>query len=238
VWGPAFEKWMRGRGEDSTTRIAVTGAPRLASLPSCAAAGRGAARARMMRLGLARAGRLNVLFLSQSHSPVFSSEQHRQILTLVSALSAEPWLHLMVRPHPQESRAKRRSWPGASVVPAEISLLEAVLAADIVLSVNSTAMLEAALLRTPVLQIALPGLECSFGVLRFPRQAQDLDQARAELGKLCDQNEREECIAAQQKLVEACVNPVAGGTDLVWSYIRAVCEETSGTKPALAQEAR
>jgi hypothetical protein len=81
-------------------------------------------------------------------------------------------------------------------------------------------MLEAALLKAPVLQLALPALENRLGILRFPRQAADLASAHAELWRLRDPMERAACITAQQELVQACVHDPGRGADNVWRYIQ------------------
>jgi len=221
VWGALFQQMMSGRALNGTL-FTVAGAPRLDVITN-AEERKQAAREKLLRARLIVPGKLNVLFLSQSHSPVFSSNEHGQIVSLAGSLAQEFWVHMMVRPHPQESEKTLRSYSGlrrAAVLPAKISLADALLASDAVISVNSTAMLEAALLDVPVLQLALPPLESRLGVLRFPRQARDLASAHAELWSLRDSRERSRWIASQQALVRACVHDPGRGTANAWQYIR------------------
>ena len=212
---------MNGRALNGT-RFSVAGAPRLDAIASTEEKKK-AAREKLSRLRLIIPSKLNVLFLSQSHTPLFSKSEHDQILLLAGSLAEEPWVRMLVRRHPQESGGVFHAHAGlkhAAVLPREISLAEAVLAADVVISVNSTAMLEAALLNAPVVQLALPSLKDRLGLLRFPRQANDAASACAELRRLRDREERTECIRAQQTLIHACVYDPGRGTENVWRYIR------------------
>ncbi len=235
VWGTAFQQAMNGRARNGT-RFALTGAPRLDAIAS-AEERRDAAREKLSRLRLIVPGKLNVLFLSQSHTPLFSPSEHHQILSLAGSLAQEPWIHLMVRPHPQEAMGVFHAHAGfrhAAIIPPKISLTEAVLASEVVVSVNSTAMLEAALLHAPVVQLALPSLEHRLGLLRFPRQARDADSARSQLWQLRAPAERSECVGAQQPLVRACVHDPGRGTENVWRYIHDHSGEKRGAPVASA----
>jgi hypothetical protein len=228
VWGPAFYESMTGRALNGT-RFAVAGAPRLDMIETTEERRR-SAKEKLLHLRLIVPEKLNVLFLSQSHTLVFSKSEHLEILSLVGELAETPWIQMLVRRHPQEAGGSFHVHAGfkhAAIVPPEISLAEAVLAADVVISVNSTAMLEAALLNVPVIQLALPALEDRLGVLRFPRRAKDLASAYAELQRLRDPNEQTECRREQQELVRACVYDRGHGTENVWRYIR----EHSGCTP-------
>ena len=233
VWGPAFRDAMQRHSTHARTEFEAVGAPRLDCLVHKADQ-RQAARKRLHACGLIDAGKLNAVFLSQGQSPVFSAAEHARILSLVCALSREPWLNLRVRLHPQELEREWRRWglAPAAVLSREISLAECLLAADVVLSVNSTAMLEAALLETPVVQMALPGLEDRLGLLRFPAQVQDLASAAALLQRLRHPAQREASVSAQRGLVQRCVTEPGHGTERVWQYIRAHCR--SDLHPALA----
>ncbi len=221
VWGPLFQQMMGGRALNGT-RFISSGAPRLDRI-AFSAEGKKAAREKLLHAQLIVPGKLNVLFLSQSHTPLFSRNEHQQILSLAGSLAQEPWIHMMVRPHPQESKTTLQSHLGfshAAVLPSKISLADAVLACDVVISVNSTAMLEAALLDAPVLQLALPSLEERLGMLCFPRQVHDLPAALAELRSLRNSQERVEWVACQQPLVRACVHDPGHGTENTWRYIK------------------
>jgi hypothetical protein len=241
VWGPAFAHFMQERGGVRTRYVAV-GAPRL-DATVLAAGKRHRARHKINTTGLSQDGKLNLLFLSQSHSPVFSKAEHHQILALVSALAQEPWLRLVVRAHPQESAKAWRRYAGlasAATVPAEVSLTESVLAADLILAVNSTAMLEAALLGAPVVQIALPEFCDRLGLLRFPRPVRDLASARAALRLLSDDRQRQALVVEQQTLLRAWVSEPGQGTAAAWRYIRAKTKSGATCAPPVAawEEAR
>jgi hypothetical protein len=225
VWGPKLQDSMAARQSNGGTEFAAVGAPRLDGLFPVSEARRMSAKAKFLALGLASADQLNVLFLSQQHSPVFSPPEHHRVLALVAGVAAEPWLRLMVRRHPQERTVRRNGLSAASVIPRELSLVESLLAADVVISVNSTAMLEAALLRRPVVQIALPGTAARLGPLRFPQQMEDVRAAHSVLRRLCHGRERLSCVAAQEPLVRACVANPGQGTESAWRYIRALCEQ-------------
>ena len=217
LWGQVFEQAMRGRALNGT-RFVATGAPRLDAV-AATEEDRDAARTKLSRLGLIVPEKSRVLFLSQGHSAVFSAEEHRKIFTLVASLARQDWIHLLVRRHPQEIGVFPRMLRTA-VVPPEISFAESVLASDVVVSVNSTAMLEAALLAVPVLQLALPGLENRLGLMRFPRQVCDLASACGQLQLLREPAQRERCLREQAALVQACVQNPGRGTENVWRYIR------------------
>jgi hypothetical protein len=219
VWGRAFEQAMKIHALNGT-RFVATGAPRLDAI-AVKKEKRSAAREKLLGLRLIAPQKLNLLFLSQGHSAAFSVEDHGKIINLIALLARQDWLQVLVRRHPQESGAPSSAHlAGAVIVPREISLVDAVLASDVVVSVNSTSMLEAALLQVPVLQLALPGFENRLGALRFPRQISGLASACTELQRLRDPKERDQCVCEQQELVHACVQDPGRGTENVWRYIR------------------
>lgn len=227
LWGPAFRKSFRRAlhppRNGGATRFASVGAPRLDTTVSTE-------HKQSIPAGENEVSRpvedrpLRVLFLSQSHTSVFTMEEHRKILALISALTDEPWLQLSIRQHPQESQRAFRRHTGfkhARFLSQKMSLKDSVLAADVVLAVNSTAMLEAALLQAPVVQIVLPGFEKRLGVLQFPWQVHNLVSARSVLRQLRRMEERRMCAASQQTLVRECISTPGEGTETAWRYIRA-----------------
>jgi hypothetical protein len=221
VWGEKFQEAMSGRALNGT-HFAVTGTPRLDSW-RFREDDKTVARQKLGRLGLLQPGKLQVLFLSQSHTPVFSSQEHQQILAWVAGLAEESWIHMLVRLHPQETKGGLRRYPAfrsAAQLPRQISLAESVLAADVVISVNSTAMLEAALLHAPVIQLAPASFADRLGFLRFPCQAVDGKSAHAELLRLRDPEQRQDCVRQQEPLIQACVHESGHGTENVWNYVR------------------
>src|SRR5262249_16657382 len=147
-------------------------------------------------------------------------EEHRRIIDLVRAISFDPAVHVMVRRHPQEKTRNVHQIKNAGFVPTNISLTECALAADFVVSVNSTAMLEPALLRVPVVQIALPGFADRIGLLNFPRQIHDQASLLAMLRRLRDETERSACVEEQQELLDACLANRGSGTDATWRHIQ------------------
>lgn len=229
VWGQATSTYMERHNLHGSSSYATIGAPRLDSLADLHHKRPEAVR-HLERLGLRHPDKLNVLFLSQSHSPAFSSLEHRWIQSLVRDVGKQPGVHLLIRPHPQESGSRfRRRQPLADcpVIPAGISLIESVLGSDVVLSVNSTAMLEAALLRTPVVQICAARFEDRLGMLRFPRSVTNPDSAIAIFHALSDGREREACVAEQQALIETQFAHPGFATAKAWSYIEKVVADRS-----------
>jgi hypothetical protein len=236
LWGPAFLAQMREK-TGAQSHFAAVGAPRLDALQfTCASQGR--AREKLKQAELRRDDRLNVLFLSQSHSPVFTADEHSRILALVAALAAEQWIKLSIRRHPQESPSAFRLHPilrKSGLVPAHYSLADSVLGTDVALSVNSTAMLEAALLETPVLQLALPEFCDRLGVLTFPGAVADFPAALSALQELRNPDKRERWMERQKSLLRACICRPGHGTEAAWSYIRSASGERIFPKMRAAQ---
>ena len=224
VWGTATAAYMKQNSPLSATAYIPVGAPRLDSL-AWLPERQAEARRGLEEKGLRHSGKLNLLFLSQSHSPVFSPLEHKWILSLVGELAAEPDVHLMIRRHPQEVATRLRRHPGlgaATQLPASVSLIESLLASDVVISVNSTAMLEAALLRVPVVQISATRFEDRLGMLRFPRSMNSLESARLLLQGLRTPRQRDAAVAEQQAMIENHFGRPGHATQETWRYIQHV----------------
>jgi hypothetical protein len=230
VWGPRFRELL-ARSE-SNTQFAEVGAPRLDPLARPVD--------NLERPQLRRNGHLQVLFLSQSHSPAFTPQEHQRTLALVAELAKEPWLRLLVRRHPQESTRAFRH-PGfrrAHFLSPRLSLRGCVESADVVLSVNSTAMLEAALMGAPVLQLALPAAAPHPPTLDFPWRASGLAEAREMLWRMREPSVRRVCSQEQAPLLASCLNHFGEAAANAWQYIRQVCETRAVAAAATGQGVR
>ncbi|HEX4487319.1 MAG TPA: hypothetical protein VH088_13690 [Terriglobales bacterium] len=224
VWGSAAAEYMKQHSPDGPTAYIPVGAPRLDSLASLHER-HDEAKNRLQQLGLRRPGQLNVLFLSQSHSPLFSPLEHKWVFSVIAALAGERNLHLMIRRHPQERSSHFRQQPGlahAAIVPASLSLIESVLGSDVVISVNSTAMLEAALLRTPVVQICASRFGDRIGMLRFPNPVANVESAKETLQELSDPGRRALWLAEQQAMIETYFGQPGMATQRAWTYIQQI----------------
>jgi hypothetical protein len=216
LWGKKFGDAMQARAAGNVTRFAISGAPRLDPLAFLPEARRMSSRAKFLALGLAAENQLNLLFLSQGQTPAFSERDRRHLDQLLRAIGAQPGVRLLVRPHPQERSSCARE--RGIALPAEISLIEALLAADAALSVSSTAMLEAALLGVPVLQF-IPSPGCDPGFLHFPERAEDTAAALGTLARLQREAGRRQVVDAQASLVRECIANPGEATAAVWRQI-------------------
>jgi hypothetical protein len=224
VWGAAMADYMEQHSPGAATSFVALGAPRLDAM-ALLHERHPDAKSRLEQLGLRHSDKLNLLFLSPSHSRLFTPIEHKWVLSLVAEMAGLPEVHLIVRRHPQEAYARFRQ-PAAQAqaahIPASVSLIESVLGSDVVISVDSTAMLEAALLGTPVVQISAARFDDRVGPLRFPRFVGNPETARAVLLALCHPIEREACLAEQQTLIEAHFGPPGVATKLAWWYIQQI----------------
>jgi hypothetical protein len=88
-------------------------------------------------------------------------DRHQAVLrALADAVAAMPDVHLAMKPHPADPREPYRalaaSLPNAAVIGTDMSLIELTLAARVLVTVNSTAAIEAMALDVPALALALP----------------------------------------------------------------------------------
>ncbi|HZS26198.1 MAG TPA: hypothetical protein VFB76_03140 [Candidatus Angelobacter sp.] len=179
VWGQRFRDYMAARSGMQSNLI-VAGAPRFDGLAK-ARNSRSAMRLKREENG-ANCGRCDVVFFSQSHSPLFSEAEHRLILAALKPLLDDHRFHVVVRLHPQETEKRFRRLSGLdriTIAPRDLSLQETLSSADVAISCNSTAMLEAMALDVPVVQIAPEELRDRLGIMEpcgVARNGQELKQ--------------------------------------------------------------
>ncbi|HYX53763.1 MAG TPA: DUF6716 putative glycosyltransferase [Candidatus Limnocylindrales bacterium] len=224
VWGERFRDVMAAKGA-RTGALSITGAPRLDGLA--------AQRAQIDSQG--DGGR--VLFLSQSHSPLFTHDEHTKILSFLAPVASDPWWKLSVRLHPQEEEAGFRHLSGlgkTSIAPKDVPLMEALKNADLVLACNSTAMLEAMALGVPVVQIAPKEVQDRTGIVAACRRAETPEQLRQVLISLVDPGSRRKLIAEQDQLLGSYLANFGSATDAAARLIR----ELTTVQSTDAMEAR
>ncbi len=166
VWGERFRAYMASR-PGMQSNLIVTGAPRFDGLAR-ARKSRAALRLKREENGARCAGRCDVVFFSQSHSPLFTEAEHRLVLGALKPLLEDHRFHVVVRLHPQESKKRFRQLSGfdrITIAPRDLSLQETLASADVAISCNSTAMLEAMAIDVPVVQIAPEELRDRMGIM-------------------------------------------------------------------------
>ncbi len=135
--------------------IAVTGSPRLDALVEAAQQLTEDDLERMRRQVGARPGQRLVVLASK-----YIDEWDRTFAALVRAVGSMPDVHLTMKCHPADARAPyERLVEGAancSVTGADTSLVVLTKAARLLVTVNSTAAIEAMALDTPALALSLP----------------------------------------------------------------------------------
>jgi hypothetical protein len=224
VWGERFRELMMARGARANA-LEVAGAPRLDTL----LAKRGTKVSRADE-------RLRILFLSQSHSPLFTVEEHRKVLSFLTPVAGNSRYELSVRLHPQEAETRFRQLSGnlrVAIAPKEVPLSEALKNADLVLACNSTAMLEAVALGVPVCQIAPAEVQNRLGIVEVCRKAESPEQLRAVVGSLATAIARRDLVAEQDRLLARYLANFGSATDAAANFIQAL----TSVQPAAALEA-
>jgi hypothetical protein len=218
VWGPYFKRYMASNGALAET-LPVVGAPRLDYLTSG-----------QLKEWPACSPRL--LFLSQTHSPLFTHEEHLTILRMLNqATSKHP---LKIKLHPQEAAGIYANFPNLRrcILPAQTSLKEALAQHDVAISVNSTALCEAMLMRRVALQIYTPTMARRIGAMRLPEHFENAGALEDFLLDLKTRSSLRARIAQQQAILEDFVFAPGHGTTNVIAYIKCHSEDSAETESA------
>src|SRR5262249_28503186 len=110
VWGERFRDYMASQ-PGMKSKLIVAGAPRFDGLAK-ARKSRTALRLRREENGTSGCGRCDVVFFSQSHSPLFTEAEHRVVLAALKPLLDDHRFHVVVRLHPQETEQRFRRLSG------------------------------------------------------------------------------------------------------------------------------
>lgn len=154
VWGNHAAEQIAG--QVPTPRLSVVGAPMIDANIGSAPADRRDTRLEMrVRLGIHDHQRL-VVFMSNSHSGVVPHSTHDAALALAVSSGGKSDVVVMRRRHPQERG--RDLWPprGLPVI-EQMSLLEVLLAADLVVGVCSSTLVESLAFGVPSRQVLPQG---------------------------------------------------------------------------------
>ncbi|HKV95671.1 MAG TPA: hypothetical protein VJW20_24210 [Candidatus Angelobacter sp.] len=219
VWGPRFRDYMAAR-PGMQSNLIVAGAPRFDGLTK-ARNSRSAMRLKREENGNC-AGRCDVVFFSQSHSPLFTEAEHRLVLAALKPLLDDHRFHVVVRLHPQETEKRFRRLSGfdrITIVPRDLSLQETLSSADVAISCNSTAMLEALAVDVPVVQIAPAELRDRLGIMEPCGVARNGQELRQCLQSLLGAEHRRNFTEKQNQLLHEYLSNFPSGADAVCEVI-------------------
>ena len=213
VWGQRFRSYMASR-PGAQSNLIVAGAPRFDALAK-ARKSRAALRLKREESGMNHVGRCDVVFLSQSHSPLFTDDEHRLVLAALKPLLEDHRFNVVVRLHPQETEKRFSRLSGfdrITVAPPDVSLQETLSAADVAISCNSTAMLEAMAIEVPVVQIAPAQVKDRLGIVETGSVAGNGDELVHRLQALLISDRRRAFTEKQNGLLPEYLSnfPVAG----------------------------
>lgn len=202
VWGQRFRDYMAVR-PGLRSNLIVAGAPRFDGLAKVRNS-RSASRLKSEENWANCSGRCDVVFFSQSHSPLFTEAEHRLVLAALKPLVDDHRFHVVVRLHPQETEKRFRRLSGLdriTIAPHDLSLQETLSSADVAISCNSTAMLEAMAVDVPVVQIAPEELRDRLGIMEPCGVARDGQELRQCLQSLLGVERRRNFIEKQNQLL-------------------------------------
>jgi hypothetical protein len=220
VWGQRFRCYMASR-PGMRSNLIVAGAPRFDGLAK-ARKSRSALRLKREENGMNCAGRCDVVFFSQSHSPLFTEAEHRLVLAALKPLLDDHRFHVVVRLHPQETEKRFRQLSGfdrVTIAPRDLSLQETLASADVAISCNSTAMLEAMAIEVPVVQIAPEELRDRLGIMEPCGVARDGQELRQCLQTLLIAERRRAFTEKQNHLLHEYLSNFPSGADAVCEAI-------------------
>jgi len=159
VFGEAAKRFLVGAGHYAPSSLVVTGSPKFDELQ--ALPGRLDRDALRRRWGVGSEHQLLLVAsrfhgIRQTHQAIGSA-----FPALLQALQRLPSVRLVVKPHPAESaepysRALQDAALAARVAPPQAELLELLVAADVLCTVESLAAVEALVLGRPVLVLNMP----------------------------------------------------------------------------------
>ncbi|HKR94708.1 MAG TPA: hypothetical protein VJW55_05080, partial [Candidatus Angelobacter sp.] len=220
VWGQRFHDYMAAR-PGMQSNLIVAGAPRFDGLAK-ARNSRSALRLKREENGTNCAGRCDVVFFSQSHSPLFTEAEHRLVLAALKPLLDDHRFHVVVRLHPQETEKRFRRLSGfdrITIAPRDLSLQETLSSADVAISCNSTAMLEAMAVDVPVVQIAPEELQDRLGIIEPCGVARNGQELRQCLQTLLLAEGRRIFMEKQNQLLHGYLSNFPHATDAVYGSI-------------------
>lgn len=220
VWGQRFRDYMAAR-PGMQSNLIVTGAPRFDGLAK-ARNSRSAIRLKSEENGASCSGRCDVVFFSQSHSPLFTEAEHRLVLAALKPLLDDHRFHVVVRLHPQEIEKRFRRLSGfdrITFAPRDLSLQETLSSADVAISCNSTAMLEAMAIDVPVVQIAPEELQDRLGIMEPCGVARNGQELRQCLQSLLVVEHRRNFTEKQNQLLHEYLSNFPNGAGAVYGAI-------------------
>lgn len=216
VWGRRFRDYMASR-PGMRSNLIVAGAPRFDGLAK-ARKSHAMMRRKREENGTSCRGRCDVVFFSQSHSPLFTESEHRLVLAALKPLLEDHRFHVVVRLHPQETEHGFRRLSGfdrITIAPRDLSLQETLSSADAAISCNSTAMLEAMAIGVPVVQIAPEELCDRLGIMEPCAVARNGQELRQSLQPLLDAERRRAFTEKQNLLLREYLSNFPSSTDAV-----------------------
>ncbi|HET9281717.1 MAG TPA: hypothetical protein VFR24_07115 [Candidatus Angelobacter sp.] len=219
VWGQRFHDYMVAR-PGMQSNLIMAGAPRFDGLAK-ARNSRSALRLKREENGNC-AGRCDVVFFSQSHSPLFTEAEHRLVLAALKPLLDDHRFHVVVRLHPQETEKRFRRLSGfdrITIAPRDLSLQETLSSADVAISCNSTAMLEAMAVDVPVVQIAPEELQDRLGIIEPCGVARNCQELRQCLQTFLLAEGRRIFMEKQNQLLHGYLSNFPHATDAVYGSI-------------------
>lgn len=190
---------LRTHGAFPPEALRVTGSPRLDALVTGALQGPGGRDATRAALGVGQGGPYDRLALVATKytqvAPVFSG--------LVRAAASLPGVLLMIKPHPAEDAAPYLGAAGAvpnvRVAGPDLDLSVLLAAADLLVTVNSTAAIEAMTFDLPALVVGLPNNLSPFVAAGAMAGAADTAAAARQLETLLyDDRMREQLAVARR----------------------------------------
>jgi hypothetical protein len=220
VWGERFRTYMASR-PGMQSNLIVAGAPRFDGLAR-ARKSRATLRLKREENGARCGGRCDVVFFSQSHSPLFTESEHRVVLAALRPLLEDHRFHVVVRLHPQESEKRFRQLSGfdrITIAPRDLSLQETLASADVAISCNSTAMLEAMAIDVPVVQIAPEELCDRLGIMEPCGVARNGEELRQCLQTLLVAARRRAFGDKQNQLLQEYLSNFPNGVEAVCGVI-------------------
>jgi hypothetical protein len=220
VWGERFRSYMASR-QGMQSNLIVAGAPRFDGLAR-ARKSRAAMRLKREGNGTRCGGRCDVVFFSQSHSPLFTEAEHRLVLAALKPILEDHRFHVVVRLHPQETEKRFHQLSGfdrITIAPRDLSLQETLASADVAISCNSTAMLEAMAIDVPVVQIAPEELSDRLGIMEPCSVARNGQELRQCLQRLLMAEQRHVFVEKQNRLLQEYLSNFPSGVEAVCAAI-------------------
>lgn len=220
VWGPRFRDFMMSR-PGIRSNVMVAGAPRFDELAKATKSG-AMTWPRREESRVQQTGRCDVVFFSQSHSPLFSEDEHRLVLAALTPLLEDHRFNVVVRLHPQESERRFRRISGferITIAPPDLSLQETLSSADVAISCNSTAMLEAMAIEVPVVQIAPQQVRDRLGIIEPCSVARNGEELMRCLETLMTVNSRRTFTEKQNELLQQYLTNFPAAADAVCAAI-------------------